>query len=212
MITELPAIEIEGHTPSGLGGPDHPMRHVTRRAAGLEPGGWDAEVRSTVSNVFDMLADDWHTRTSPARSAIVADVLERGGPFGRVAAEIGSGIGTYSALLAGTFDLVVACDLAWEMLVRSPAQPAPRVRADASRLPLPDGSVDAVVLVNMFLFPDEVDRVLARGGALVWVNSSGDQTPIHLLPDEVAGVLPGSWSGVSARAGAGLWCVLRRDT
>ena len=34
-LTELPAIEIPGHTSSGLGSDTHPMRVMTRRAAGF---------------------------------------------------------------------------------------------------------------------------------------------------------------------------------
>ena len=37
----------------------------------------------------------------------------------------------------------------------------------------------------------EVERVLSRGGAVVWVNSSGEQTPIHLSPEDVRAALPG---------------------
>jgi hypothetical protein len=78
-------------------------------------------------------------------------------------------------------------------------------------LPLADGAAEAVVLVNCFLFPQEVDRVLAPDGVVVWVNSSGDQTPIHLPPSDVVAALPGRWQGVESEAGAGLWCVLRRS-
>jgi ubiquinone/menaquinone biosynthesis C-methylase UbiE len=200
---------------SGLGSPDHPMRIVTRKAAGLAPGGWTPETRSLVSNVFDSLASEWHTRTSPQREAVVRDALERGigvRPDGArgIAIEVGSGIGTHSDLLASWFDPVVAVDLAFEMLKLAPPAPGLRVRADSADLPVPDGSIDAVVLVNMFLFPAEVDRVLAPDGAVVWVNSSGEDTPIHLTPAEVASVLPGGWEGVEARAGLGIWCVLRR--
>ena len=70
---------------------------------------------------------------------------------------------------------------------------------------------DAVLMVNMLLFPSEVDRVLAPDGVVVWVNTRGDQTPIHLPPDDVATALPGEWTGVTARAGAGLWATLRRS-
>jgi len=66
------------------------------------------------------------------------------------------------------------------------------------------------VLINAFLFPVEVDRVLAPGGLVVWVNSSGESTPIHLTAEEVVEVLPGDWDGVAARAGVGTWCVLHR--
>jgi hypothetical protein len=44
----------------------------------------------------------------------------------------------------------------------------------------------------------------------VWVNSSGDQTPIHLAASDVEATLPGAWDGVASRAGAGLWAVFRR--
>ena len=85
-----------------------------------------------------------------------------------------------------------------------------RVQADGACLPVPDGFADAVVLVNAFLFPHEVDRVLAPGGALVWVSSIGPRTPIHLPPDRVEAALSGPWDGTSSAAGEGTWCVLRR--
>jgi hypothetical protein len=212
LIRELPPVEIPGHKPSVEGGPDHPMRHMTRRAAGLEGDAWDGDARSLVSDVFDALADDWHTRVTPERIAVVRDALDRGAadrPAG-LAVEIGSGIGTYTPMLAERWSGVLAVDLSFEMLWRSPAAPGWRVRADASALPLADGAVAAVVLVNAFLFPEEVDRVLARDGIVVWVNSSGERTPIHLPAAEVAATLPGEWTGVAARAGIGTWCVLRR--
>src|SRR5690606_13961517 len=99
---------------------------------------------------------------------------------------------------AERFDRVLAVDLAMAMLQRAAEAPGQRVRADCCELPVPDGSVDAVVLVNMLLFPAEVDRVLAPGGCVVWVNSSGESTPIHLRPEEVAAALPGDWAGVAA--------------
>lgn len=214
MIRELPPVDIAGHAASGLGSPDHPMRVVTRQAAGLDDGGWDDQVRARVAQNFDALAADWHTRVSPERTAIVVDVLDRGlaeipAPPG-AAVEVGSGIGTYSELLHERFGAVLAVDLAIEMLRRSPEAPAQRAQVDAAHLPVRDASVAAVVLINAFLFPSEVDRVLAPGGVLVWVNSSGEETPIHLPPREVATALPGEWDGVASRAGQGLWCVLRR--
>jgi len=213
LITELPPIEIPGHEPSVAAGPDHPMRLVTRRAAGLDEGGWDAATRERVTALFDELAADWHTRSSPERAAVVLDALDRG--VGRqlwagLCVEVGSGIGAYSSLLAERFETVVAVDLALEMLLLAPAAPAHRVRADASWLPLRDGSASAVVLVNAFLFPWEVDRVVERSGVVVWVNSSGESTPIHLTAEEVATALPGEWDGVAGRAGVGTWCVLQR--
>ena len=211
MIEELSPVEIPGHRASGLGSDEHPMRIMTRRAAGLAPGGWDAEARSRVENVFDELSGEWHTRTSPQRTAVVVDALDRGGVAGgRLAVEVGSGIGNYSVLLAERFRTVAAVDLSLGMLRLAPAGPATRIQADAAELPVRTGCADAVVLINALLFPAEVDRVLAPDGSVTWVNSSGDQTPIHLRTEEVAAVLPGEWRGVSSRAGQGSWCVLRR--
>jgi ubiquinone/menaquinone biosynthesis C-methylase UbiE len=187
------------------------MRVMTRRAAGLQGPPWDAGARVEVAALFDGLAPEWHTRTSPERARVVDDAFERGGVgSGDTALELGSGTGAYTGVLAERFGRVVATDLSIEMLRLAAGEPGHRMLADAHRLPLRDGSVDAAVLVNMLLFPDEVDRVLAPGGCVVWVNSSGEATPIHLMPDEVADALPGSWTGTWARAGTGLWTVLRR--
>lgn len=213
-VEQLPPLEIEGHTPSQPKGADHPMRVMTRRAAGLVGPPWDGAARAEVASLFDSLAPEWHTRTSESRAQVVLDALDRGGVGGDGAGtvlELGSGIGAYSAPLAERFDRVVALDLSLEMLRLASAEPGLRVLADSATLPVPDGSVDAVVLINMLLFPAEVDRVLAPGGTVVWVNSSGESTPIHLLPDEVVEALPGAWSGVASRAGVGLWAVLRRE-
>ena len=213
-IKQLPPITIEGHQISSPGGPDHPMRVATRRAAGLSDEGWTDDLRHDVAKYFDDMAGEWHTRTSPERTAIVGDALSRGlrevGIPAGMAVEVGSGIGTYSPHIARYFVPVIAVELSMEMLLRAPARPAYRVLADGSQLPLRDGSAAAVVLINCFLFPEEVVRVLMRDGVLVWVNSSGESTPIHLSTDDLVARLPGTWNGVTSRAGEGLWSVLRR--
>ena len=213
-IQHLPALTIEGHQSSGSGTSDHPMRIATRRAAGLDASGWTAALRGEVADYFDGLADEWHTRASPERTAIVVDALSRGlDPLqigGGLAVEVGSGIGTYSRLIGQRFPQVLAVDLSLAMLQRAPSAPAHRVQADAARLPIRDGAAIAIVLINAFLFPAEVERVLSPAGALVWVNSSGDSTPIHLSPDDLVAALPGMWTGVASQAGLGIWCVLRR--
>jgi SAM-dependent methyltransferase len=213
-IEYLPPVAIEGHQSSGAGGPDHPMRIATRRAAGLHSGGWTPELRKEVGEFFDTLSGEWHTRTSPQRTAVVMDALDRGlgrpGARAGVAVEVGSGIGSYSGLLAQRFATVLAIDLSLAMLRLAPSGIAHRIQADGAMLPLRDSSAAAVVLINSFLFPAEVDRVLSRDGALVWVNSSGQQTPIYLDAEEVLSALPGTWTGTSSQAGDGTWCVLRR--
>lgn len=208
----LPPVDIAGHRPSGLGSPDHPMRIMTRRAAGLHPGGWNDGARAEVAAFFDVLAPEWHTRTSPERDAVVTDALVRGvgDRTGEVCVELGSGIGAYTPALAERWRNVLATEVSLEMLRLAPAGIGHRVLADGSRLPVRARTVDAVVLVNCFLFPAEVDRVLAPDGVLVWVNSSGTETPIHLPSADVAEALPGDWEGVESQAGVGIWCVLRR--
>ena len=190
------------------------MRIATRRAAGLDADGWTPDLRDLVEDYFDELADEWHTRSSPERMAVVTDALSRGlgqvgAPVG-TAVEVGSGIGVYSSLIAERFARVIAIDLSLEMLKRAPDGPAHRVQADGASLPIGDSSAAAIVLINAFLFPAEVERALATDGALVWVNSSGEQTPIYLSVDDLVARLPGEWTGAASRAGEGHWCVLRR--
>jgi ubiquinone/menaquinone biosynthesis C-methylase UbiE len=190
------------------------MRLATRRAAGLDEGGWPGNLRDEVRTYFDGLADEWHTRTSPERTAIVDDALRRGiaavGAPAGVAVEVGSGIGAYSALLAECFGTLVAVDLSLQMLRLAPSAPGLRVQADGAQLPLRDSSAAAVILINAFLFPAEVARVLLHDGVIVWLNSSGDRTPIFLSPEDLLTALPGDWTGTASRAGDGDWCVLRR--
>ena len=210
-LSELPPLDIPGHAASGLGSDEHPMRIMTRRAAGLLEPRWDDVARVEVGSFFDELAPAWHTRTSPERDAVVADALARGLPSrlgsADVCIEVGSGIGAYTPVLAQRWHRVLAVEVSFEMLSLAPPAPGHRVLADGSRLPLGDGLADAVVLVNCFLFPAEVARVLRPDGFVVWVNSSGTETPIHLPAEDVVAALPGRWAGVQSSAGVGTWCV-----
>lgn len=214
MVT-LPGVEIPGHVASGLGNEHHPMRIMTRRAAGLAPGGWDRSAVGLVGDTFDALAPEWHTRTSPQRTEVVADALSRGlfevGGERDLAVEVGAGIGTYSGLVTQSFRTVLSLDLSREMITRAPVGPAHRIVADASMLPIGDDCADGVVLINAFVFPGEVRRVLKPGGAIVWVNSSGSQTPIHLSTNDLVEALPFPVHGSESTAGVGTWCVLIRD-
>lgn len=212
MITDLPGtIEpAEGDPPPGLAA-DHPMRAVTRAVA-FDPDGWTDERRAQVVALFDELADDWSSRDIPGREAPVLDALDRGlaaapAPAAprRVALDIGAGDGIHSRHLAPHFAVLASVDISSEMLRNAPAAPALRVQGDASRLPVADGAVDVLVLANAFLFPAEVERVLAPEGVVLWINSRGTGTPIHLLATEVDDALPGEWAGVSSVAGWGTW-------
>jgi len=193
-----------------VAGPDHPMRAVTRQVA-FEPGGWTPERAAKVAELFDGLAPDWNERANTARTEPLVDALERGGPFRTgVCLEPGCGTGLATEVLAERFDTVVAIDLSAEMLARVPRQLGARLRADCAHLPVPAGSADVVVVVNCFLFPAEVDRVLAPDGALVWISSLAEATPIWLPADDVLAALPGEWEAVASEAGWGSWLVARR--
>lgn len=186
-----------------------PMQAVTRRIA-LD-GEWDEEMAGRIRTLFDGLAPEWHTLGGEVRLAPTIDALARGGiPAGGVCAEIGSGVGLHTPPLAGHFGTVVSVDFSHEMLARAPRDLSALLRADASRLPLRDASVDAVVCVNAFLFPQEYDRVLAPEGRVVFVSTSGDRTPIFLPPEDVVAAMPGSWTGTTAEAAWGTWTVARR--
>jgi SAM-dependent methyltransferase len=140
----------------------------------------------------------------------VRDALARGGPFPTgPCLEPGAGTGSATPDLAAAFGRVVSLDLSAEMLALAPPT-VPRVRADSSALPVATGSVAVIALINMFLFPAEVDRVLAPDGVLVWVSTIGDATPIYLPPADVLAALPGEWDGVTADAGWGTWLTARR--
>ena len=186
------------------------MRNVTRQVA-FEPGGWTPERAERVAQLFDGLAPEWHTRGSPERTDALVDALARGGPFGedRPCLELGSGIGLFTERVVERFGAgnVVAVDLSYEMLRRAPADLAPRLQADAVRLPFRDATFATAVLVNMLLFPHELARV---ADTVLWVNTVGDATPIYLSAEDVEAALPGAWDGVHADAGWGTWAVLRK--
>lgn len=212
MITELPrTIEpAAGDPPPGLAS-DHPMRAITRSVA-FEHDGWTEARRRQVMALFDALADDWSSRDVPGREAPLLDALDRGMAAAppadrRVALDMGAGDGINTRYLAPHFPVLISVDISHQMLRNAPAAPARRVRGDASRLPLADGSVDVLVLANAFLFPAEAQRILAPAGVLLWVNSRGTGTPIHLLAVEVDAALPGRWAGVASTAGWGTWSV-----
>jgi len=192
---------------------NHRMREVTELVAG--EGTWDAGMVDEVRSLFDSLAPEWTaTRDHPDRNFPLADALNRGGVEGRTAVELGAGTCISSRVLNGRFERLVAIDLSSEMLTHAVDAAPPMVCADASCLPLADGAVDVLVLQNMFLFPAEVSRCLAADGSLVWVNSRGSETPIHLSTTAVVASLDSvtgsAWHAVTSMVGEATWAVVRR--
>jgi len=190
------------------------MQRVTEEIA-FDSGGWNPERREKIRELFDSLAPEWHTRGGADRLRPTADALARGNvPPGGTALEIGSGTGIQTPPLLEVFEHVISVDLAAEMLALAP-RPA-RVslcRADAAQLPFADRSLDAVVCVNAYLFPAEYARVLREEGRLVFVSTSGDETPIYLPPDRVERALSpvlGPVDAVTSSCGSGVWTVVTR--
>lgn len=190
------------------------MQALTRELA-FDPQGWTPDRSARIGQLFDGLAPEWHTRGGPERLRPLQDALRRGGvPAGGLCLEVGSGIGLQTASLLEYFDSVVSMDLSSAMLALAPRRPAVSLlRTDASRLPIAEGSVGAIAVVNMFLFPWEYGRVLTSGGTLVFVSTSGEQTPIYLPPADVVSALEpafGPCTAVTSGAGWGTWTVVRK--
>ncbi len=189
----------------------HPMRMVTHAAA-AEVGAWSGDTPRQVQQTFDTLAGEWHTRHTPDRLEALDDAIGRGGPLppNGLWVELGAGDGWASARVSTHAPTLVAVELSARMVALSPADGVPRVQADAAALPLDDHSVTVAVLMNMLLFPTELDRVVAPGGKIVWLSSLGPATPIYLPPEQVVAALPGRWGGVAAQHGTATWAVLER--
>lgn len=190
--------------PAAFADASHPIRKVTRQVA--FDGAWDSSRATKFGALFDGLARDWSQSHGEApRQAVVADAVSRGGAdTSGTWLDCGSGTGINTTLVGNSVENLVALDLSAQMLAHAP-DVAPKVRGDSSNLPFRSECFDTLLLVNMLLFPAEVDRVLKPGGTLLWVNTLGDQTPIHLPADDVLSALPGQWSGVTANAGSGFW-------
>ncbi|MGZ6896837.1 MAG: class I SAM-dependent methyltransferase [Acidimicrobiia bacterium] len=208
-LTELPRVVPERPGRPRLADAARPMQDLTRTLA-TDPAGWTPERAEQVASLFDSLAASWRDRDTPERHDALADALARGGPFpAGWCVEVGSGTGNATADLATVLGHVVSLDLSYEMLRLAPAG-GRQIQSDAASLPLRSGSAAVVALVNMFLFPAEIARVLADDGVVLWVSTNGDQTPIHLPAADVLEALPGTWDGVTAQAGWGSWLAARR--
>lgn len=189
----------------------HPMRKVTQQVA-FDRSSWDSFRAAKVSSLFDSMASTWSEKDFNSRVIPVMDCMDRGGVTkGALGVELGSGTGAYSDMLSELFQHLLCVDISQEMLINSRAKRGLRVRGDGALLPLADGSVDGLFLINTLLFPEEIERVLAPSGYVAWISTNGDQTPIYLSPEEVATALGDNFLGVSSEAGGGTWSVFRRS-
>ena len=147
--------------------------------------------RGPIRLMFERIAPVWDRDRDPAAFAPLEAALEWVAPPSR-ALDLGTGTGTAALMVADRFPDadVVGADLAPAMLAEARRKATPelegRVRfdeADAEALPYPDVWFDLVTLANMIPFFDELDRVVAPGGWVVFSWSVGPETPIYVPPD-----------------------------
>lgn len=147
--------------------------------------------RRPVRSMFDRIAPEWDEYRFPDSLAPAQAALDRLDPPRR-ALDLGTGTGAVALQLARRFPKaeIVGADLAPAMLVEARRKITPELEgrlrfdeADAERLPYPDEWFDLVTLANMIPFFDELDRVLAPGGSLLFAWSGGAGTPIYVSPE-----------------------------
>jgi ubiquinone/menaquinone biosynthesis C-methylase UbiE len=155
------------------------------------PWAWRV-LRGATRLQFNRIAPSWDERRSPEAFASLQAALDSIETPPKRVLDLGTGTGRAAFILARRYPEadVVGADLAGEMLVeareRTPPELADRVRfeeADAERLPYPDASFDLVSLANMIPFFDELARVTAPGGTVVFSFSGGAETPIYVPSD-----------------------------
>ena len=173
--------------------------------------------RGPIRRQFDRLAPRWETMRDPQHLAPFERALEAVDPPPRRALDLGTGTGAGAIAIAKRFPdaEVVGVDLAERMLAEAsrnvPAELRGRVRfeaADAAALPHRDGSFDLVGLANMIPFFDELARVLAPGGQVVFAFSSGPETPIYVPAERLKAELArrgfGEFQEIEAARGSAL--------
>jgi SAM-dependent methyltransferase len=150
--------------------------------------------RPLVRKQFDAIAGTWDTLRDPTHLAPYEAALGAVDPAPYHALDLGTGTGQGAFAIARRFPQtqVVGVDLAEGMVAEArrnmPGELAERIRfesGDASALPFADGSFELVAHANMIPFFDELTRVLAPGGQVVFAFSLGPGTPIYVAPERL---------------------------
>ncbi|TML61149.1 MAG: methyltransferase domain-containing protein [Actinobacteria bacterium] len=163
---------------------------LTTNAVVRRPGLWRL-FRGPLRRQFDRLAPQWDEIVTADHLAGFERALEQVEPPPRRALDLGTGTGDGAFAVARRFPEaeVVGIDLAGSMIEAARRKMAPgladRLRfevGDASALPFEDGAFQLVTLANMIPFFDELARVVAPGGFVVFGFSGGSGTPIYVDP------------------------------
>jgi ubiquinone/menaquinone biosynthesis C-methylase UbiE len=149
--------------------------------------------RPPLRAMFDRLAPTWETRIGE-HHLWALDLALEGMPAPRRILDLGTGTGVVAIALARRYPAaeVVGVDLSPAMIDEARRQVPPGLAgrvdfevADASALAFPDGDFELVALSNMIPFFDELARVVAPGGTLVFSFSRGAGTPIYVPPERL---------------------------
>lgn len=144
--------------------------------------------RRPLQRMFDGLAPTWETRIGPHHLWALDLALEDVVSPVRIL-DLGTGTGVVAKALAERYPEadVVGIDLSPEMIEEARRKLPPELAArvdfqvgDASALVSADEDFDLVVLMNMIPFFDELARITAHGGRIVFSFSRGDETPIYV--------------------------------
>jgi SAM-dependent methyltransferase len=144
---------------------------------------------------FDRLAPVWEEMRSAEAFAPVEAALERLPEPPRRVLDLGTGTGLVARIVAARFPeaTVIGVDISERMIEQARRRTeSPRVSyqvADAERLPFEDGAFDLVTLGNMIPFFDELARIVASSGRVLFAFSAGPETPIYVSSERLRGEL-----------------------
>ena len=150
--------------------------------------------RPLMRKQFDAIAGTWDEMRAPDHLASYERALEAVDPPPGRALDLGTGTGGAAFAIASRFPEaeVIGVDLSKRMIEHARSKLTDDLRgrvrfevADAAHLPYADVSFDLVGLSNMIPFFDELDRVLAPGGQVLFAFSGGASTPIYVSPERL---------------------------
>ena len=151
-------------------------------------------LRGPFRRQFELLAPSWDGRRRPGSLEPFERGLDALPEPPRRALDLGTGTGAGAFVIARRFPdaEVVGVDLAEAMVAEARRKTPPELRdrvrfevGDAARLPFEDAAFDLVALANMIPFFDELDRLVAPGGSVVFGFSLGAATPIYVPPERL---------------------------